>query len=61
MIDQCEGEGKFTLTCDICGERIIDTFYEFNDAVNYKKENGWKSQRRGGEWEDVCPECQEVK
>jgi hypothetical protein len=21
-------------------------------------DNGWKSQRRNGEWENICPECQ---
>lgn len=41
----------FHLTCDICGEKALEVFFEFNEAVNYKKMNGWKSQRRYGEWE----------
>jgi Fe2+ or Zn2+ uptake regulation protein len=51
----------FHLTCDVCGEKALEVFFEFNEAVNYKKMNGWKSQKYKGEWEDVCPECQEEK
>lgn len=51
--------GSYSLYCDICGEKADKTFFEFQNAVDYKKSNGWKSQRHNGEWEDVCPECQE--
>ncbi len=50
----------YFLVCDVCGEKADEPFSEFDDAVEYKKENGWKSQKYRGEWEDVCPECQEV-
>ena len=49
----------YDLVCDICGESAGRVFMAFTDAVNYKKPNGWKSQKRDGEWEDVCPECQD--
>lgn len=51
--------GSYRLICDICGEAAEETFDEFYDAVKYKKETDWKSQKSKGEWEDVCPECQE--
>ena len=57
MIDK--SDGMYSLTCDICGQDAPEEFFEFDDAVSYKKQNGWKSQKRKGEWEDVCPECQE--
>ena len=57
MIEKCYG--GFTLSCDICNEAPMNLFLEFMDAVDYKKQNGWKSQKRNNEWEDVCPECQE--
>jgi Fe2+ or Zn2+ uptake regulation protein len=53
--------GLYTLTCDLCGEEAFETFEEFHEAVQYKKDEGWKSQKHKGEWEDVCPECQEGK
>lgn len=53
-------EGNCRIYCDVCFEFAEVTFPEFMDAVKYKKQHGWKSQRRGGEWEDVCPECQEA-
>jgi hypothetical protein len=47
----------FILYCDVCGEAVDKDFYEFQEAVDYKKANGWKSQTYHGEWEDVCPDC----
>jgi len=48
----------YDLTCDICG--LVEYGHEdFDSAVEFKKENGWKSIKYQGEWEDVCPECQE--
>lgn len=53
-----EKEGYlYCLYCDICGEKADESFDEFMDAVNYKKREGWRSQKHRGEWEDVCPEC----
>jgi hypothetical protein len=57
MIDK-QG-GQYYLICDICGEEADEAFDDFYDAVQYKKDNGWKSQKRNGQWEDVCPDCQE--
>ena len=51
---------EHSLTCDLCGEEIADSFYYFDDVIEYKKENGWTSEKRkDGEWEDICPECKE--
>lgn len=58
MIDR-QG-GFFHLTCDVCQQEAGEAFFEFDEAVQHKKDNGWRSQRRNGEWEDVCPECQEA-
>lgn len=49
----------FILICDICGDCTPEEFDDFRDAVAYKWHNGWRSQKHQGEWEDVCPECQE--
>ena len=53
--------GSYDLTCDVCGEDAGEVFDDFYEAVQFKKDNGWKSQKKNGEWEDVCPECQEAK
>jgi hypothetical protein len=50
--------GMYSLYCDVCGNEEGEQFFEFYEAVDYKKENGWKSQKRNGSWEDVCPDCQ---
>ena len=60
MTIECNGDLYF-LTCDVCGEAASEKFYDFYDAVDYKKREGWKSQKHRGEWEDVCPECQEAE
>ena len=50
----------YYLYCDICGEDSGEVFNDFFDAVEYKDRQGWKSRKRRGEWEDVCPGCQEA-
>lgn len=56
MIDK--GVLGYNLYCDICGilKMAFETFY---DAVDYKKENGWISEKHKDEWQDICQECQE--
>ena len=48
----------FVLRCDICGEKADQDFDIFIEAVQYAQAERWL-QKRGGEWEDICPECQE--
>lgn len=55
MIDM--SYGVYRLICDICGEEVNEKFTELQDAVNYRKGSDWKSQKRNGEWLDVCPDC----
>ena len=60
MTIEKDESGNSALTCDICGVTENEVFYEFMDAVRYKKQNGWKSQRTRDGWEDVCTSCQEA-
>ena len=53
--------GAYRLNCDVCGREAEDELESFNDALDYKEHNGWKSQKRGWEWWDVCPECRGVE
>lgn len=48
--------GLYTPTCDICGNELTAEF-DFYDAVEAKKNNGWKSRKVDGEWIDVCTDC----
>ena len=48
----------FYLYCDLCDSEE-GPFTYFDEAVDYKKENGWKSTKdKLGGWQDICPECQ---
>ena len=50
-------EGKdYILQCDFCSN-YVDELIDFQDAVDYKKANGWKSININGEWTDKCPNC----
>lgn len=57
MIDK--QHGSYYLICDICGEVVDALFDDFYDAVQFKKDEGWKSRKIKGEWKDICPECGE--
>lgn len=53
-----EKTGNFyRLTCDNCGQVFDEEFDSFDEAVDAKVDNGWKSKKRHGNWEDWCPEC----
>ena len=54
------GKGGVSLTCDICGDET-DGFLDFEEAVAHKKAMEWISEKYQGEWEDICPECQEAQ
>ena len=49
--------GKYNLICDCCND--IFTFDDFNEAVEYKKDFGWKSEKISNEWFDYCPDCKD--
>lgn len=61
MIDKIHG--VYYLICDRCEIEAEEEFNEFAEAVEYKKDNGWRSQQprfEDEEWIDVCPDCQEL-
>lgn len=47
---------RYELQCDYCSNYVED-FGDFQETVNYKKANGWKSVNVNGEWTDKCPDC----
>lgn len=47
---------KWHLLCDVCDEKPGE-FENIWDAIAYKMANGWRSNKTGGEWLDVCPGC----
>ena len=49
---------RYHLICDICGH-TVSFFDDFDEATEYAKENGWKTEKYNGAWENYCPECQE--
>ena len=62
MIDK--NYGSYLLICDICGNETAECFDTFDEAVDYKQEEGWTSER--GEqldlkdgWIDLCPICKQ--
>ena len=58
-IDKIHGE--YCLSCDICGEGPQQPFESFDEAIQYKKNNGWSSlQNRNGEWVELCDNCARI-
>lgn len=54
MIRRCNN--GYELICENCGFSVTG-FDTFQEAVDYKKENGWRSHKVDDGWEDVCPDC----
>lgn len=57
MIDK--SFGNYVLICDICQEESEERFDTFQNAVDGKKELGWKSQKTNKGWQDVCTNCKQ--
>jgi len=53
-------DGVYRIICNVCGEVYKNEFYDFYDAVNFKKNERWKSQKVGDGWIEVCRDCVEV-
>lgn len=49
----------YALVCDQCGDEAghFDDFYE---AVEEKKNYGYRSVNINGEWLDICESCQDM-
>jgi hypothetical protein len=50
MIDKLYG--SFHVFCDICGHESPGGYTDFYEAVAFKKQNGWRSKKKKGEWLD---------
>lgn len=46
----------YELQCDYCSN-YVDDFIDFQEAVDFKKANGWRSEKIVNEWFDKCPNC----
>lgn len=59
MIQKSDCGYGYDLICDICGTPEEELFEHFDDAVDFKKENGWISRKdKKGNWEEICQGCQ---
>jgi hypothetical protein len=59
MIEGNKTDG-YTLSCDHCGEDDDELFDDFQDAVDYKKDedNGWRTIKdKNGDWCELCRTC----
>ena len=50
-------DGKFTITCDICGHSETYHGFTYNQCLNAAIDQGWYSYKEGGEWFNNCKEC----
>ena len=50
--------GKYIPVCDVCGESL-DPEDDFYDAVQAKKDAGWKTERYDDVWTDACDRCRQ--
>lgn len=49
---------RYELTCDVCGTQSETNFDDFQEAVNFKKSEHWKSKKIDDIWIDICPDCE---
>ena len=50
--------GKIIFVCDSCEDDIETDKKDFNEALEYTKQEKWRSFRtKTGAWRHYCPEC----
>lgn len=51
--------GSVTFSCDRDGcDEVLETGeHDFFEAIAEKKREGWTSEKRNSQWNDVCPAC----
>ncbi len=54
MIDRMYSE--YLPICDDCGAEL-EGYFDFQDAVDGMKANGWKIIWHNGDWRHFCPIC----
>lgn len=54
-----EEYGKFQLVCDICQNEHEQQYDTWSEAVEGKREAGFRVKREGGGYIDICRNCQE--
>ncbi len=59
MIDKQYGD--YIIICDVCQETALEGFDTFQEVMDARREEGWVTARVGGEWADICPECQNLE
>ena len=59
MAIEQRGEWRYVIVCDECGRSEVKYFNTLDEAVEYKRDNGWKSKEDDGEWVTLCPNCQQ--
>lgn len=54
-------EQEYTVYCDKCPhEQTFEEIHGWEDLMTQMKEYGWKSQKKGDDWEHICSGCQEL-
>jgi len=48
------------ITCDDCGE-FEEVEGDFQDCLNFLKEEKWRTTKDEGDWVHYCPDCQNKK
>jgi hypothetical protein len=51
--------GKFVLVCDNCEDEGEKEYLSFQEAVEGKKEEGWKSKKYSDGFKDLCNDCKD--
>ena len=57
FLSDLKASPRYRFICDRCGA-YSPTGKTYDEAERLRKQAGWKREKRGEAWEDICPECQ---
>jgi len=50
-------DGEISFECDACGNELHTETANFDAARAKLKDDGWRTIKRNGDWEHICPLC----
>lgn len=52
-------DDEISFECDVCGNELHTETANFDSAREKLRNEGWQTRKRRGDWEHICPGCQD--
>lgn len=54
-----KNKNGISFSCDSCPDGIETDTDEFDEAMDFLREQGWVARKSGNTWQHLCPACKD--